>query len=401
VIQDPPRTGRRPGSPLGLHRVLEPAGVLPQAAWRLDADPAIWPDEVRVAVDRLNLDAASYRQLRESTGGSAEAMRGAVLGIVAERGKMQNPVTGSGGMLTGVVDEAGPASPLGLAAGGRIATLVSLSLTPLAVTDGLARWDGQSEQVPCAGHAILFGRSIAAVLPSDLPAALALAVMDVCGAPALTERVVRGALLPGPAFAGEVRPAGGGSPRAGGSRGPGAPGVVPREGGAGGRPPGPAERPVVAILGAGGKSGSLSAAAARRAGAGMVIGVVPTEAEAGAVRAAGLADHVVIADARDPVALADAVRSAGGPAAVTVVCVDVPGCEGGAVLATAPGGTVIFFSMATSFSAAALGAEGVAADVTMLIGNGYVPGHAELALGLLRSEPGVRALFEARLTESG
>ena len=66
---------------------------------------------------------------------------------------------------------------------------------------------------------------------------------------------------------------------------------------------------------------------------------------------------------------------------MTVVCVDVPGCEGGAVLATAPGGTVIFFSMATSFSAAALGAEGVAADVTMLVGNGYVPGHAELALG--------------------
>jgi len=296
-----------------------------------------------------------------------------VLGIVAERGKMQNPVTGSGGMLTGVVDEAGPASPLGLAAGDRIATLVSLSLTPLAVTDGLARWDGQSEQVPCAGHAILFGRSIAAVLPADLPAALALAVMDVCGAPALTERVVRSAQASaGPA---EAVP--------GGRLGHGVLGAGP----------------VVAILGAGGKSGSLSAAAARRAGAGTIIGVVPAEAEAAAVRRAGLADQVVIADARDPVALAEAVRSAGGPAAVTVVCVDVPGCEGGAVLATAEGGTVIFFSMATSFSAAALGAEGVAADVTMLIGNGYVPGHAELALDLIRSEPGVRALFEARLTE--
>ena len=367
MIQDPLRTGRRPGSPLGLHRVLEPAGVLPQAAWRLDADPAIWPDEVRVAVDRLNLDAASYRQLRESTGGSAEAMRGAVLDIVAGRGKMQNPVTGSGGMLTGVVDEAGPASPLGLAAGDRIATLVSLSLTPLALTDGLARWDGQSEQVPCAGHAILFGRSIAAVLPADLPAALALAVMDVCGAPALTERVVRAALARAELAGAELARA----------ENPGA--------------------PVVAILGAGGKSGSLSAVAARRAGAGTIIGVVPAEAEAAAVAAAGLADQV--ADARDPVALAEAVRSAGGPAAVTVVCVDVPGCEGGAVLATAPGGTVIFFSMATSFSAAALGAEGVAADVTMLIGNGYVPGHAELALDLLRAEPGVRALFEARLAE--
>jgi L-erythro-3,5-diaminohexanoate dehydrogenase len=378
LIQDPPRTERGPGSALGLHRVLEPAGVLPQAAWRLDADPAIWPDEVRVAVERLNLDAASYRQLRESTSGSAAAMRSAVLDIIAGRGKMQNPVTGSGGMLTGLVDEAGPASPLGLAAGDRIATLVSLSLTPLAVTDGLARWDGQSEQVPCAGHAILFGRSIAAVLPADLPPALALAVLDVCGAPALTERVVRAELARSDLARSDLARSGRDST-------------------------GPArwEGPVVAILGAGGKSGSLSAAAARRAGAGTIIGVVPAEAEAAAVRRAGLADQVVIADARDPVALADAVRSAGGPAAVTVVCVDVPGCEGGAVLATAPGGTVIFFSMATSFSAAALGAEGVAADVTMLIGNGYVPGHADIALDLIRSEPGVRALFEARLTEPG
>ena len=329
--------------------------MLPQAAWRLDASPGLWPDEVRVAVERLNLDAASFRQLRESTGGGAAAMREAVLGIVAERGKMQNPVTGSGGMLTGVAEEVGPESPLGLAPGDRIATLVSLSLTPLVITGGLAGWDGQSEQVPCEGHAILFGRSIATVLPGDLPVPLALAVMDVCGAPALTHRVVNEK--------------------------------------AAGRPGGP----VVAVLGAAGKSGSLSAAAARRAGAGLVIGLVPTEAEAAPLRAAGLADKIVIAAARDPEAVAAAVAGAGGPADVTVVCVDVPGCEGGAILATAQGGSVIFFSMATSFTAAALGAEGVAADVTMLIGNGYVPGHAQLALELLRADPGVRGLFEARL----
>ncbi len=353
---------RAGGSPLGLHRVLEPAGVLPQAAWRLDPDPRIWPDEVRVRVDRLNLDAASFRQLRESCGGSAAAMRAAVTDIVASRGKMQNPVTGSGGMLTGVVAEAGPGSLLGLAPGDRIATLVSLSLTPLVIDDGLARWDGRTEQVPCAGHAILFGRSIATVLPDDLPGPLALAVLDVCGAPALTHRVVSEAAR-----------------RAGGP------------GGTGG--------PVVAVLGAGGQSGSLSAAAARRAGARRVIGVVPVESEAAALRGAGLADPVVIADARDPVGLAGAVARAGGPADVTVVCVDVPGCEGGAVLATAEGGTVIFFSMATSFTAAALGAEGAAADVTMLIGNGYVPGHARLALDLVRAEPGVREIFESRVEE--
>ena len=353
-----PRSGTDAGSALGLHRVADPAGVLPQAAWRLDPSPALAPDEVRVTVDRLNLDAASFRQLTENHGGDGAAVRAAVAGIIARRGKMHNPVTGSGGMLTGVVDEVGPDSPLGLKPGDRIATLVSLSLTPLAITDGLARWDGRSEQVPCAGHAILFGRSIAAVLPDDLPVPLSLAVLDVCGAPALTDRVVRAA--------------------------------AQAKGGAG---------PVTAILGAAGKSGSLSAAAARRVGAARVIGVVRDEAEAAALARAGVADQITVADARDPVATAAAVTAAGGPAGVTIVCVDVPGCEGGALLSTAQGGTVIFFSMATSFTAAALGAEGLAADATMLVGNGYVPGHAELALNLIRAEPGVRAMFEARLDE--
>jgi L-erythro-3,5-diaminohexanoate dehydrogenase len=124
---------------------------------------------------------------------------------------------------------------------------------------------------------------------------------------------------------------------------------------------------------------------------------VPTDAEAAELDKAGLADEIVVADARDPVAVAEAV---GGQVNVTVVCVDVPGCEHGAVLATADGGTIVFFSMATSFSAAALGAEGLAADVEMIIGNGYVPGHAAFALDLIRAEPGVRELFEARARQT-
>jgi L-erythro-3,5-diaminohexanoate dehydrogenase len=204
--------------------------------------------------------------------------------------------------------------------------------------------------VPCDGYAVLFGRSVAARIPDDLPADLSLAVMDVCGAPALTRRVVSGY-----------------------------------------------DRPVVAVIGGAGKSGSLSLAAAARAGAGRTVGVVPNDDEAALLRESGLADDVVVADARDPVALRDAVAATGARADVTVVCVDVPGCEGGAILATADRGTVIFFSMATSFSAAALGAEGVAADVTMLIGNGYTPGHAAYAMDLLRSSDGVRRLFERRL----
>jgi L-erythro-3,5-diaminohexanoate dehydrogenase len=338
---------------LGLHRVADPgerqAGVLPQAASRLNPDPKIGQDEVRIRVERLNLDAASYRQLHTANNGDGTAIRSAVAGIITTRGKMHNPVTGSGGMLTGVVEESGPDSPLGLKPGDRIATLVSLTLTPLKIHDDLKNWDGLSEQVPCDGHAILFGRSIAAVLPGDLPPPLALAVMDVCGAPALTRRVVQ------------------------------------------------AGAPVVAVIGAAGKSGSLSAAAAREAGAAHIIGVVPAAAEASLLRGTSLVDDVVIADARRPLLLAEAVAEAGGPADVTVVCVDVPGCEGGAILATKDGGTVVFFSMATSFSAAALGAEGVAADVTMLVGNGYVPDHATYALELVRRNEAVRSLFTRRL----
>jgi L-erythro-3,5-diaminohexanoate dehydrogenase len=373
----PSSPGRLPtaGSPLGLHRVIDPPGVLPQAAWQLDPSSAIGPDEVRVRVDRLNLDAASYRQIRETYAGHPDKIRAAVLEIIATRGKMQNPVTGSGGMLTGTVEQVGPDSPLGLKPGQRIATLVSLTLTPLTITDSLSRWDTRSEQVPCEGHAILFARSIAAVLPAHLPIPVSLAALDVCGAPALTRRVIQTAQTTASAN----------------------------------------KDLTVLIIGAAGKSGSLSAAAARQAGASKIIGVVPTEAEASLLlEFAGedpstpaqaphvpLVDEIVIADARDPVGLATKVESAGGPADVTVVCVDVPGCEGGAILSTAQGGTVIFFSMATSFSSAALSAEGLAADVTMLVGNGYVPGHAELALDLIRSTPGLRTLFERRVLHEG
>ncbi|WP_027861552.1 hypothetical protein [Marmoricola sp. URHB0036] len=338
------------GDPVGMHRVLEPVGVLPQAAQRLDTDPVIRDDEVRVRVERLNLDAASFRQLETKHGGDGDAVRAEVLEIVRSRGKMHNPVTGSGGMLVGTVEDVGEGSPLGLAVGDKVATLVSLTLTPLVIEGGLSDWDGRSEQVPADGYAILFGRSIAARLPDDLPAPLALSVMDVCGAPALTERHVRRY-----------------------------------------------DAPVVAVVGGAGKSGSLCLAAARRAGASRMLAVVPHQGEADLLEPTGLADEVVVCDARDPVALRDAVSAAGGPADLTIVCVDVPGCEGGAILATAEGGTVIFFSMATSFSAAALGAEGLAADVTMIVGNGYVPGHADLALEIVRSTPAVRALLERRL----
>jgi L-erythro-3,5-diaminohexanoate dehydrogenase len=85
---------------------------------------------------------------------------------------------------------------------------------------------------------------------------------------------------------------------------------------------------------------------------------------------------------------------------LTINCVSVSGTELASILITRDRGLVYFFSMATSFTTAALGAEGVGKDVDMMIGNGYARGHAQLALDLLRTEPPLRELFAAKIEQS-
>lgn len=338
------------GDPYGTHRVLEPKGVLPQPAWRLDTSKTLWDNEILVDVETLNVDSASFHQISESSGGDPERIAAAITAIVADRGKLHNPVTGSGGMLIGRVAAIGAdlASRVDLKVGDLIATLVSLSLTPLHL-EAITAVRPQQDQVDVKGHAILFETGLWAKLPTDLPRHLALAVLDVAGAPAQTAKLVK----PGD---------------------------------------------VVLILGGGGKSGLLcSYEAKKRAGVtGKVIALDYSEESLQRARDLGAADHVIKADARDPIGVKRIVEelTGGRRADITLSNVNVPGAEMSAILATEPTGTVYFFSMSTSFTAAALGAEGVGSDVTMLIGNGYTRGHAEIALQVLRESPKLRAMFE-------
>ena len=123
------------GSPYGTHRVLEPSGVLPQPAWKLDNTMDLYDNEILIDVSALNIDSASFTQIKSATGGDEAAVAAMVKDIVAQRGKHHNPVTGSGGMLIGTVAEIGPAlaGKIDLKVGDKIATLVSLSLTPLRI----------------------------------------------------------------------------------------------------------------------------------------------------------------------------------------------------------------------------------------------------------------------------
>jgi L-erythro-3,5-diaminohexanoate dehydrogenase len=333
--------------PYGLRRVVSPRGVLPQRADVLDASSPAGPDELAIDVEALNVDAASFRQLEAAARGDAARIGDEIARIVRERGKLHNPVTGSGGILVGRVREIGPHHPARdqLRPGDRIATLVSLTLTPLRL-ERIVAVHRATDRVDCEGTAILFATGLWARLPGDLPEPLALAALDVCGAPALVARHAR-------------------------------------------------EGQRVLVVGAG-KSGALVCAQARElVGArGAVVAADRSEAALAAVGRAGVCDATLALDATDAVGALERVLAAGPLFDLVVCCASVPGTEVACVLAARDGGTVIFFSMATSFTAAALGAEGVGKDALLVLGNGYVPGHAELALGLLRRHAGLRALFE-------
>ncbi|MDD2494758.1 MAG: L-erythro-3,5-diaminohexanoate dehydrogenase, partial [Tissierellia bacterium] len=180
------------GNPYGTHRVIEPKGVLPQPATKVDNNMEIYDNEILIDVQTLNIDSASFTQICDQAQGNVEKIKEIMLGIVKDRGKHQNPVTGSGGMLIGTVEKIGSAleGKIDLKVGDKIATLVSLSLTPLIIDD-IINVRKNIDQVDIKGKAILFESGIYAKLPSDIPENLALSVLDVAGAPAQTVKLVK------------------------------------------------------------------------------------------------------------------------------------------------------------------------------------------------------------------
>ena len=331
--------------PFGIHRSLDPPGVIPQLARRLDATPVALENEIAVTVETLAIDSASFRQLREAEAAGGKPISEQIRMIVSQRGKMQNPVTGSGGIFLGRVREVGARHPdaATLQPGDRVASLVSLTLTPLHL-DRITAVHSGSERVDVEGTAILFARTLYGRLPDDLPEEIALAVFDVAGAPASVRARAK-------------------------------------------------EGETVLVIGAG-KAGLLCLAAAREAvgPGGRVLVLDPSTPAADRARRLGLADEIWSLDARDSLRVHGAVAAATGDrlADLVVNVANAPGTEATSILCARDCGTVLFFGMATSFSAAALGAEGLAHPATLLIGNGYVPGHAEMALGLLRRHPRLR-----------
>lgn len=337
------------GCKYGTHRVIEPQGVLPQPALKINNDMNIYSNEILIDVMALNVDSASFTQIEEEAGHDVEKIKAKIKEIVGERGKMQNPVTGSGGMLIGTIEKIGDdlIGKTDLKVGDKIATLVSLSLTPLRI-DEIIDVKPDIDRVEIKGKAILFESGIYAVLPNDMPETLALAALDVAGAPAQVAKLAR-----------------------------------------------PCQS--VVILGSAGKSGMLCAyEAVKRVGpTGTVIGLVRNEKEAALLARVSDKIKIVIADATKPIEVLNAVLAAndGKEVDIAINCVNVQNTEMSTILPVKDLGIAYFFSMATSFTKAALGAEGVGKDVTMIVGNGYTKDHAAITLEELRESAVLREIF--------
>lgn len=338
------------GNKYGTHRVIEPVGVLPQPANKIDNNmDEIYDNEILINVQTLNVDSASFTDISKRAGGDKAKIAEIMLDIVAKQGKHRNPWTGSGGMLLGTVEKIGDAlkGKTDLKVGDKIATLVSLSLTPLRI-DKIKEIRPDVDQVDIDGKAILFESGIYAKIPTDLPEKLALSALDVAGAPAQTAKLVR----PGD---------------------------------------------TVLIIGAGGKSGMLCCyEAKKRAGVtGKVIGLCGSPKSQKRIDDLGFCDVTFVANAQNPVPVLEKIEELtnGKLCDIVINNVNIPDTEMTSVLATKDDGVVYFFSMATSFTKAALGAEGVGKDVTMIIGNGYTKGHAEITLQELRENEALRKVF--------
>ncbi len=336
------------GNKYGLHRVIEPPGTLPQPAWKVDNTPVIYDNEILIDVNVLNITASAFTRIEKEAGKDEEKIKQIILDIISERGKFNDPVTGSGGILIGEVAQIGSAlqGKIDLAVGEAIATLVSLSVTPLYVEE-ITGIDVSKDQVYVKGKAILFESGIYAKLPHDLPEALSVAMLDVAGAPAWMAKIAK---------AGDI----------------------------------------VVVIGTG-KAGMLCLhEAKKRAGiTGKVIAIDYLKEQCDLVASLGLADIVIQGNATKPLEILEKVSSVtnGRMADVTFNTVDVENTEMATILSTKEHGTIYFFSMSISFTKAALGAESIGKVVNMLVGTGYTEGHADITLQILRENPSLYNYF--------
>lgn len=168
----------------GLSRVLEPRGVVPSTAWKVDNNPKVGNGEARIKLERINVEWDSFQQIANSCSFDDAKVKLKIMDIVEKRGKMHNPFTGTGGILMGTVDEISPdlKKTAALSEGDKIYSLTSLCGVPMKI-DKILDIDYNYGQVMCEGHAILFDASPAHKWDDSVSADYTLHAINEAGCP--------------------------------------------------------------------------------------------------------------------------------------------------------------------------------------------------------------------------
>ena len=166
----------------GIKRVLEPQHVLPTSAWRLDNSRNIYPDELRVSIKRIHLEGTGFKQICTEVNDNEKKIKQQIIDIVIRRGKLHNPVTDTGGLVMGVIEEIGSEyhNPQGLKVGDKIICNVSVASVPMYIED-ITSLNKAFNQVEATGYAIVHDLIPLVKIPEDLPLDLMMFTFDQSG----------------------------------------------------------------------------------------------------------------------------------------------------------------------------------------------------------------------------
>jgi len=337
----------------GPYRTLEPEDTLPNLAWKLDTSLPIREDEMLVRIRLINVNAASFDQISGVANGDPLEIARKITSIVSIRGKLHNPITGTGGTMMGEVEEVGPKHPFfgKVKKGTRICTLASTSMNPLVI-NSIIRVNMDTRQIIVDGYAILFRDSFFAEVPEQWDPRMYLALVGEAGS------CYESALHCHPGD-------------------------------------------TVLLIAPSEKVGMMSMFAVRNklGNTGRLIIVTRKPEQYEELCALHTADQVIIADFRKPMEAYRTIRDAlpeGTVIDYTVNCSSSSGHEMLGVLLTKENGTVYFASPATSYSEASLGAEGIGKEISLVFYRGYIKGHVEYCISLAEKYPGLKEWFRKR-----
>ena len=166
----------------GLERSLTPRWTLAPSAWELDNSRELREGEIRIALERVHVEGTSFRQICQEAGNDEERIKEKINDIVIRRGKLHNPITDTGGLLCGVIEEIDRSyeNTRGFKPGDKVICNASLAGLPMYI-DRITNIDKVYSQFDAEGYAICLPGMPVNKRPDDIPVDLLLFAFNESG----------------------------------------------------------------------------------------------------------------------------------------------------------------------------------------------------------------------------